>query len=737
MFQTEYIVCGICPFNDMYILLAYLVDELEEEEDTNDPNEQKRKLAKRPELRIIDSYNEEVSNDVLSLHGYSHYQANDYMFDYLPTEDMFYVVSPKDLVAAKPRDIDDHIQWLLERTRYEEALQAAQEALPWGGSKRYNVGELGQKYLSWLVEKGQFAKAAETCPKVLNSDAQLWESWVFRFVELRELQAITPYIPTKEPRLSNTVYEIVLAWFLMNDHKTLLTTIKTWPPKLYDVQNIIVAVEDALSKDKDEEILLECLAELYLHDHQVAKAIEYNLRLRRPNVFDLIRTHNMFAAVKDKAMLLMEFDEYLLKKEREKEKETKITSELEEEKEQDESKKVAIGEKEWKSEKEIEAQKEKEREAQKEREKDARRATGMPAVQLLAKNTEAILPDRVVPQLRRNRRFLHTYLDALFDEDPHLGQDFHDLQVELYAEFDYPKLQEFLRASNYYSLEKAYKICEQRELVPEMVFMLGRMGDNKRALMLIIEKLRDVKRAIEFAQEQDDNVLWDDLLMYSRDKPPFIKGLLENVGTNIDPIRVIKTVPDDLEIPGLKQSLIKILQDYNLQMSLREGCQKILVSDSVQLADRMHRNQKRGISCSDDMTCAKCQNPVFDEENAKTTILFFCRHIFHEDCFFDNNVPLIPEQLTAATMSAKVNHATFLRSARVMKCPICQEHDEKGSGLIGRKMERRLPARIASPRSPSIRSFGSTKGAPSFSGSGRMDVLDDDIPPIVPLRIDR
>ena len=39
-----------------------------------------------------------------------------------------------------------------------------------------------------------------------------------------------------------------------------------------------------------------------------------------------------------------------------------------------------------------------------------------------------------------------------------------------------------------------YKICEQRDLVPEMVFILGRMGNNKQALMLIIERLHDVQR---------------------------------------------------------------------------------------------------------------------------------------------------------------------------------------------------------------------------------------------------
>ena len=65
----------------------------------------------------------------------------------------------------------------------------------------------------------------------------------------------------------------------------------------------------------------------------------------------------------------------------------------------------------------------------------------------------------------------------------------------------------------------AYKICQERDLVPEMVFLLGRMGDNKKALTLIIERLGDVQRAIEFAKEQGDDDLWEDLLRYSETRP--------------------------------------------------------------------------------------------------------------------------------------------------------------------------------------------------------------------------
>lgn len=91
-------------------------------------------------------------------------------------------------------------------------------------------------------------------------------------------------------------------------------------------------------------------------------------------------------------------------------------------------------------------------------------------------------------------RLLHEYLHQLFVKDPHIGKDFHELQVTLYADLDYPLLMPFLRQSNYYPLEKAYHACEARSLYPEMVFVLGRMGNNKQGLQLLIEKIGDVKK---------------------------------------------------------------------------------------------------------------------------------------------------------------------------------------------------------------------------------------------------
>lgn len=74
----------------------------------------------------------------------------------------------------------------------------------------------------------------------------------------------------------------------------------------------------------------------------------------------------------------------------------------------------------------------------------------------------------------------------------------------------------------------------------------------------------------------------------------FIRGLLENVGPEIDPVLLIRRIKNGLEIPGLKEALIKILQDFQLQMSLLDGCQTILNGDSASFTKRLQKDQTSG-----------------------------------------------------------------------------------------------------------------------------------------------
>ena len=52
----------------------------------------------------------------------------------------------------------------------------------------------------------------------------------------------------------------------------------------------------------------------YTANRQPGKALPYFIRLRRPNVFDLIRENNLFTDVQDQALLLVDFDHELMEK---------------------------------------------------------------------------------------------------------------------------------------------------------------------------------------------------------------------------------------------------------------------------------------------------------------------------------------------------------------------------------------------------------------------------------------
>lgn len=102
---------------------------------------------------------------------------------------------------------------------------------------------------------------------------------------------------------------MVFNHLLENDRPALLKTITTWPREIYNLDSLMSTIQSELHASKDDPLLLECVGELYLVNRQPGKALPYFLRLRRPHVFDLIREHNLFTAVQDQALLLVEFDQ--------------------------------------------------------------------------------------------------------------------------------------------------------------------------------------------------------------------------------------------------------------------------------------------------------------------------------------------------------------------------------------------------------------------------------------------
>ena len=204
------------PSPTALLVLAYIPPPTDfSQEFTSDPSQQRRQAADLPELRIISRAGEEVSADVLRINGYERWSCGDYVLcdtaeDASVEEKKYFVMSPKDVISIRPRDAKDHVAWLVERRRYEEALQAVEHMGESGifieGEDGFvDAKEIGRRYIEHLISEGalstyhrsllddmgfagDFRKAARLCPNVCGQDAKSWEDWIFMFAEQKQLQ---------------------------------------------------------------------------------------------------------------------------------------------------------------------------------------------------------------------------------------------------------------------------------------------------------------------------------------------------------------------------------------------------------------------------------------------------------------------------------------------------------------------------------------------------------------------
>ncbi|KAG8230747.1 hypothetical protein J437_LFUL010246 [Ladona fulva] len=424
----------------------------------------------------------------------------------------------------------------MEHSRYEMAMEAVSEAFGVNKPKRYTMLSVGRSYLDHLLAEEEFAKAGELCQKILGQDKNLWEEEVFKFATIRQLRAVSPYLPKgeegvagqKDCKLDPHIYEMVLYEFLKMEPEVdfwnllgFLKLVKEWSPTLYNVPAVVNAVLEHLlvigkvggiTQDKSGELhaddsgqgqvtllLLQALAILYSHEGKYDRALAMYLKMKHQDVFQLIRKYSLYNSIPDMVIGLMELD-----------------------------KNQAI---------------------------------------MLFLDIDNVPTDMIVDRLKSHPQYLYQYLDALECRDSKgSARKYHGQLMKLYAEFDRTKLLPFLCRSDHYPIQKALDICKERKYFQEMVYLLGRIGNTKEALILITQQLKDIREAVNFCKQHDDMELWEDLISSSLDKPEFVTYLLHEIGTYIDPQMLVQRIDPKMKIPGLKESLVKMMRDYKLQV---------------------------------------------------------------------------------------------------------------------------------------------------------------------------
>lgn len=552
-----------------------------------------------------------------------------------------FIHSPYDCVLATKTTLADHFTWLVNHHKYEVAWDLVDQypevagnltegstesvvATPTGthGSLvdffaddnsqmttagRENINSqakkeksrIGERWIQQLVAAGNWTKAGQACGKVLGTSSR-WEHWAWVFAEANKYEEITPYIPTTQlqPRLPSVVYEIILGHYITIDRLRFEELLQRWPPELFDTASVVEAIQGRLRAGdiredtvedgvagRDWRILMRGLAMLYLADSRPRQALRCHIQLQDADAaMNLIAEFHLIDAVSD------DIPGFILLRVSKGQEKTAPPSELEE-------------------------------------------LTLEPIRLLVDEALHGIVPaETVIHQLEAHgdmQRYLFFYFRALWtgntatsstfqaairttataqtaDVLPHaerlaasegkaLVSDHADLAVSLFAEYDRPLLMEFLRTSQSYTLELASKICQQRSFIPEQVYLLSKEGRLTNALQLIINQLNDVSQAIAFCKTQNDQSLWDDLLDYSMNKPRFIRGLLEEAGTAINPISLVRRIPEGLEIEGLRDSLSRMIREYEIQYSISEGVARVLRGEVAAAMATRGSGQRRGI----------------------------------------------------------------------------------------------------------------------------------------------
>lgn len=522
-----------------------------------------------------------------------------------------FIHSPYDCILATRRDLADHLQWLLEHQRYQDSWELLDEhpeimgpqldssEQPSTPDKRPSFGDdffddissamdtqlrflnssaekekrrISDLWIQGLVEGKNWDRAAEVIGRVVNTPDR-WERWIYAFAGAKKFDEIVNYMPSEplRPPIPGTVYEIVLSHYIQKDKLKFKELLDHWEPELFDAREVITVLENQLKfrdvredsvedgeKGRDWRIVMEGLARLYELNGRYREALRSYIKLQdADSAMRLIRENHLADAVTDDvpSFIALRVPEIQLNR--------MNIPELEE-------------------------------------------ATSE-AIALLVDEAQRglIPPATVVRQLEK--KDLHTYLyfylrglwreyrDQPVDETVSLVDEFADLAVHTFTNFDRELLMDFLRVSQSYNFEQAVQECQQANFIPELVYLYSKTGRTKQALYLIIDRLGDVSQAIAFAKEQDDPDLWEDLLNYSMDKPRFIRGLLEEVGTAIDPLTLIRRIPEGLEIPGLREGLQHMMKEHEIQYSISSGVARVLRSEVAAAQNLLREGQRRGI----------------------------------------------------------------------------------------------------------------------------------------------
>lgn len=584
VFKVDFLISGIASYkDDLWFLLAYVLPEKDEKTG--------RMIPQNPDIKLVSSidgtlqHEEEIDFNTSENLGLNDYSLGIHIGD---RSARYFIVSARGAVIAEQVQLDDQLQWYLDRHMFLTAWQMSQHIV--SPTKRLKYGI---RHVDGLLKENEWLEASEMLEKILYvpedriplSDArstlatkftvdliieatenlikevaEQWELWSTIFLDAGHEKELTNIIPLDTRwNLPKSIYTRLLGFWVrkVSDDDTLYGLLQNWELDLYEPEKVCNFIEEELEKDPNDRHLRRVLCELYEKNLEPKKAILHLSKLRDPETVQFLAKNHLLSAY---ILEIPQFSRFRFDND-------------------DDIEKLPT---------------------------DELQSCLKGIISILVDARHEILPSTVLKVMFENHVDIlnYFYLEQLSEIDDIIVRPFENERIKLYVQYDRAKLMHFLQTHSEYNIQQAVDLCDQNGFVNELVFLLGKTGESEKAMSLILEKLNDPYTAIRFAKLQNEKHTWSQLLEFSYSRPEYIKALLEMADENssayYNPMTILQNLNTNVHIEGLKDSVIGVAGDLEMTLLVNELILAIVNKRTKSISQAYFWNRINGLEINGD-----------------------------------------------------------------------------------------------------------------------------------------
>ncbi|KAI3383852.1 hypothetical protein SNEBB_009108 [Seison nebaliae] len=538
----------------------------------------------------------------------------------LPEDEQFFIVSPLDIIRIKGRDADDHIQWLLQHHRQKEAIGECMKLNRY--LKRYKYIDIVEQYLKSIADDtdsflSNFQFLLNSMPHNRNQDRRLillTELWTIIIKVLLSnhypkgaIHKIIDMIPVKSPKLDKGLYRQVFERLIETEYVNLKSLISTWPSGLISIPFAIEKLKPVIARLHNPKQALSTCPYLWevmaiLQEMNGDYNVTFNIycNLKNSTALKIAEKYNLMNNVIENVRFLIDINE-------------KETFDFLRRHCSDYSSTDSLS---------------------------------------IINRLQLQLKDRDKCE-KSKEYYLYKYYDDLISIDiGKLPRKFHTNLIELYIHFnENEKLNNFLRSSVYYDMEVALKLSLENESEDNVIYLYDRMGNQSQALHYILHILKDIRRAIKYCVNADDESLWHSLINESINNKEYVNELIKSIDLMSNPLHLLKKIERNMSIDNLRPTLLHLIESYIFSNRMESALYQLLSEEAdVCIRDRYEMNSQ-GINCDfSSRKCAICKQILIDpndkcgmeedeeEENDEydwnddAIFIYPCNHFYHKKC---------------------------------------------------------------------------------------------------------